>query len=180
MTNIASIAGRVRRAGGPTEAMRRALTIKNRTAYFTARSVERARVEYKAGRLVPYRITQALDLAHLEGPDVDVQLGGVEPMVDEWEAGTRYPTWDQVLALAKLTGFGPAYFTTEVDPEEEARWRESTFICAQIGDEEQPLDDALPLWPRDDELGLESGCVRPDSDAVIAWFTDEAIAEARA
>jgi hypothetical protein len=52
----------------------------------------------------PARITAALDAAELWGPQVDIHLGGREPMVDEWEAGTRTPTDDQVRALAELTG----------------------------------------------------------------------------
>jgi transcriptional regulator with XRE-family HTH domain len=52
----------------------------------------------------PARITAALDAAKLWGPQVDIQLGGREPMVDEWEAGTRTPTEEQIRALAELTG----------------------------------------------------------------------------
>lgn len=50
------------------------------------------------------RITAALDAAQLYGPEVDIQLGGREPMVDRWESGAEKPTDDQVRALAALTG----------------------------------------------------------------------------
>lgn len=56
------------------------------------------------GRIYPQQITLALDLAGLYGPEVDRALGGEEPMVDEWEAGTRTPTHDELVALADLTG----------------------------------------------------------------------------
>jgi hypothetical protein len=58
----------------------------------------------------PSRITAALDNAELWGPEVDVALGGVEPMVDEWEAGVRAPTPEQVVRLAALTGMQVGWF----------------------------------------------------------------------
>ncbi len=59
---------------------------------------------------VPARITIALDSIGAEGPWVDKALGGVEPMVDLWEAGQLVPTRVQVEALAELTGFPPEWF----------------------------------------------------------------------
>lgn len=53
----------------------------------------------------PRRITIALDMAALYGPEVDRELGGVEPMVDQWESGELVPAPEQVEALARLTGF---------------------------------------------------------------------------
>jgi hypothetical protein len=72
---------------------------------------ERAHESWRVGKIVPSRITMVLDAKSLYGPEVDVACGGVEPMVDEWEAGTRYPTWEQLKALAALTGVTPRYFT---------------------------------------------------------------------
>ncbi len=76
---------------------------------------ELARLEeaYRAGRVLaqPDRITCALDLHGLEGPDVDRQCLAAEPAVDEWEAGRAAPSWEQLLALAELTGFSPLFFT---------------------------------------------------------------------
>lgn len=59
---------------------------------------------------VPERITLALDACGLYGPEVDLALGGAEPMVDEWEAGKRAPTREQVALLADLTGFPVEFF----------------------------------------------------------------------
>lgn len=58
----------------------------------------------------PERITIALDVRELYGPKVDEALGGREPMVDEWEAGTLVPTAGQVELLAELTDFPVAFF----------------------------------------------------------------------
>ena len=64
-----------------------------------------------AGRTpTPERITTALDRRGLYGPEVDEALGGCEPMVDEWEAGTRVPTFEQIERLAALTGFAVSFF----------------------------------------------------------------------
>jgi hypothetical protein len=60
-------------------------------------------VQYAGRTPTRERITVALDAAGLFGPDVDVALGGLEPMVGEWEAGTRVPTFAQVELLAAVT-----------------------------------------------------------------------------
>jgi hypothetical protein len=67
---------------------------------------------WRAGELRPYRITMALNARGLYGPDVDVECGASEPDVDLWEAGKLYPTWEQVLLLAKLTGVTPRLLCT--------------------------------------------------------------------
>jgi len=71
---------------------------------------------WAGGQLRPGRITDALDYRNLFGPEVDEACGVEEPTVDHWELGIVYPTWQQVLALSKLTGFGPAYFALGSDP----------------------------------------------------------------
>jgi hypothetical protein len=58
----------------------------------------------------PRRITIALDAAELYGPQVDIDLGGVEPMVDQWESGMLIPSREQIEALAQLTGCSPEFF----------------------------------------------------------------------
>ncbi|WP_286346962.1 hypothetical protein [Frondihabitans sucicola] len=63
-----------------------------------------------AGKVVPAYITAALDMASLYGPEVDEACGVEEPAVDEWEEGVRYPTWDQLRALATLTDTTPTFF----------------------------------------------------------------------
>lgn len=75
-----------------------------------ARSLAEARAAWERGTVRPYAITRALDARGLYGPEVDVACGGAEPMVDLWEAGELYPTWEQLLALAELTGFPVAFF----------------------------------------------------------------------
>jgi hypothetical protein len=67
---------------------------------------------WRAGELRPYRITAALDARGLHGPEVDVACGAAEPDVDLWEAGKLYPTWEQVVLLAKLTGVTPRLLCT--------------------------------------------------------------------
>jgi len=67
---------------------------------------------WRAGELRPDRITMALNAAKLYGPEVDVACGAAEPDVDLWEAGKLYPTWEQVLLLAKLTGVTPRLLCT--------------------------------------------------------------------
>ncbi|MGV9836660.1 hypothetical protein ACWDUL_21065 [Nocardia niigatensis] len=59
---------------------------------------------WRAGRLIPWRITIALDHKGLEGPGVDIACGATEPAVDQWEAGILYPTWEQTRLLAELCG----------------------------------------------------------------------------
>jgi hypothetical protein len=65
---------------------------------------------------VPERITAALDLAELDGPEVDVACGTFERNpagdVDAWEDPNdpRLPTREQVELLAKLTGQPVGFF----------------------------------------------------------------------
>jgi hypothetical protein len=81
-----------------------------RERYLAVVAAQRADARRCAGPPTPTQITRALDLAGLDGPEVDVACGGVEPMVDEWEAGTRIPTGDQIRALARLTGMTVDFF----------------------------------------------------------------------
>lgn len=68
------------------------------------------RNKWAAGQVNPATITLALDAEGMYGPEVDEQLGGTEPMVDEWETGDRYPTWEQLVALSDLTGYPLGFF----------------------------------------------------------------------
>lgn len=54
-------------------------------------------------------------MRQLYGPDGDRACHAEEPAVDEWEAGVRYPTWEQLQALAELTRFPVAFFTPDPD-----------------------------------------------------------------
>lgn len=73
-------------------------------------AMAKARADWAAGRVVPWLITIALDAKRLYGPEVDEACGVAEPGVDMWEEGTLYPTFEQLCALAKLTGKTPGYF----------------------------------------------------------------------
>lgn len=75
---------------------------------------DRAHRQWMAGALSPYRITDALDAEDLYGPEVDIACGAVEPAVDEWEAGNRYPSFEQLIALAALTGRAPDTFVARL------------------------------------------------------------------
>lgn len=75
------------------------------------RVMEKVRdAERLKGPPTPERITAALDIRDLYGPEVDEALGGQEPMVDEWESGVRIPTKEQIHALARLTDFPVTFF----------------------------------------------------------------------
>lgn len=90
---------------------RRLVTANRVLARVDAAEESRDPAAYYAGLTpTPERITQALDLRELYGPEVDEALGGEEPMVDEWESGARIPTLEQIQALAELTGFSVRYF----------------------------------------------------------------------
>lgn len=86
---------------------------RGRLERIAARDEHEGFAAWAAGHVRPYVLTIALDLAGLEGPEVDSELGGAEPMVDEWEAGLRYPTWEQLQALSRLSGFGLKFLTSE-------------------------------------------------------------------
>lgn len=73
-------------------------------------AMAKARADWAAGRVVPWLITITLDAKHLHGPEVDAACGVAEPGVDMWEAGTLYPTFEQLCALAEYTGKTPGYF----------------------------------------------------------------------
>lgn len=81
------------------------------------RGHRQARLDYDRHKLVPARITIALDLSELYGPEVDAACDAAEPDVDRWEAGELYPTWQQVELLAALTDFPVHFFFLPIDAE---------------------------------------------------------------
>lgn len=87
---------------------------------------------WRAGALVPYLVTRMLDANGLYGPDVDRACLAEEPAVDEWEAGTRYPTWPQLLALAELVGVEPAYLF-KLTTQDAGRLASPVFLCGPAG-----------------------------------------------
>lgn len=82
---------------------------------------------WAAGKVIPYRITTALDAEALYGPEVDAACGVEEPAVDQWEAGELYPTWEQLCALAELTHTRPWLFTPATGPAAEEPWTTLQF-----------------------------------------------------
>jgi hypothetical protein len=82
----------------------------------------------------PQRITTALDMRELYGPEVDQALGGKEPMVDEWESGERIPTFAQMQALAMLTGFPVKFFYQPPPPPLDNGWICGSDGCRPLGD----------------------------------------------
>lgn len=94
----------------------------------------------------PERITTALDAAGLDGPEVDRACGVEEPAVDLWESGELVPTRQQVEALAKLTGFPPAFFYRESPARVGPMWLCGDGGCEQIGKPApEPLADVVWL-----------------------------------
>jgi hypothetical protein len=78
-------------------------------------------------RPVPARITEALDLRKMDGPEVDLACGAQEPDVDDWEAARKVPSHEQIILLAELTRFPVSFFYRPVSDAERARRR--VFLC---------------------------------------------------
>ena len=85
-----------------------------RDAYDAATRRQRDEQLLAEGVPVPMRITRALDIAGLDGPEVDEQVGTYEGNpdgdVDDWEAGRAIPSGEQVRMLVELTGFPISFF----------------------------------------------------------------------
>lgn len=111
----------------PDEAAKRR-RLRGRDRMFEKQHTEEAFARWQSGRAIPWRITSALDIRSLYGPEVDRACGVEEPTVDRWEAGEVYPTWEQLNALARLTGFPVSYFTRPGDPLEGP-----VFLCSRKG-----------------------------------------------
>ena len=100
--------------------------VRKRDAAAAARAVPRAarrrrddEIAYelwRAGAVRPCWLTYALDQHDLYGPKVDRACGVEEPAVDLWEEGRRYPTWEQLVALARLCGVTPRMLTRLDEP----------------------------------------------------------------
>lgn len=56
---------------------------------------------------VPWRITLALDVRALYGPEVDEACGVAEPAVDRWESGDERPTSRSAVVQPKLRVLAP-------------------------------------------------------------------------
>jgi hypothetical protein len=73
-----------------------------------------------AGLVVPARITMALDVRGLDGPEIDEQVGTFHGNpsgdIDRWEQALAVPSREQVQLLGKLTDFPPAWFYRPIPP----------------------------------------------------------------
>jgi hypothetical protein len=105
-----------RRAQPGARALAAEQAAQQRAGYTAALSRQKAARLIAAGKVVPARITLALDICGLEGPEVDKACGGTEPDVDMWELGLAVPSQQQVALLAKLTGFQAAFFYQPIEP----------------------------------------------------------------
>jgi hypothetical protein len=84
--------------------------------------------QFAGKRPTPARITLALDMRGLYGPEVDEACGVAEPAVDQWETGQLVPTFEQLERLAKLTGHPVAFFYEPAPPD-----TGNGFICGPGG-----------------------------------------------
>ncbi len=120
---VAGLHPRARRGDQRAAKLAADQSITDRVAYGTAQArVENERL-IAAGKVVPARITLAMNLRGLEGPEVDIECGTVEGNrdpdagdVDMWELGLAVPTREQVELMAKLTDFPPAWFYRPMEP----------------------------------------------------------------
>lgn len=69
-----------------------------------------ARQGWETGAIVPHCITSALDLSGRRREALSAACGVPNETLQAWEAGIVYPTWDQLVALARETGVHPAFF----------------------------------------------------------------------
>lgn len=122
---------------------RRAMT--DRQKYIA--EVERQRFDRALSSTpTPERITAALDIRGLYGPEVDRACGVEEPAVDLWEAGDLVPTAEQVEALSCLTGFPVRFFYMPPPAKLGSVW-----ICGEDGCEvidNRPEAPVVPLTGR--------------------------------
>jgi hypothetical protein len=87
-----------------------------RERYGAAIGRQKAERLIAGGKIVPARITMALNIRELYGPEVDTACGAAEPDVDMWELGLAVPSPEQVRLLAELTRFQPAFFYNPIEP----------------------------------------------------------------
>lgn len=119
--------------------------VSDRAGYQRALAAQRLDRQRNTETPDPRRITAALDLAGLYGPDVDRALGGEEPMVDRWESGELVPTRAQVDALAELTGQPVGFF---YQPHRElAVWACGKDGCHRVETRPDPRTQPEPVAP---------------------------------
>lgn len=120
-------------AFGPSTS--RQMAINRVTARVDAAADRReAAAGYPGKTPTPERITMALNFCGLYGPEVDAALGGEEPMVDEWESGERVPSFQQVQALAQMTGYTVRFFYQPPPPPLGNGWICGSSGCVPLGE----------------------------------------------
>lgn len=117
---VSSLSKPTRRAAPEAQALAAEQNAADRAAY-TEAAIKQGNDELIAGgKVVPARITMAMNLGGHEGPEVDIACGTWEGNpagdVDGWELGETAPTADQVKLMAELTGFGEAWFYLPIKP----------------------------------------------------------------
>jgi hypothetical protein len=143
----------VQPAGAFGPSTRKQIVIDRTLAKVDAAAERRNPAAYYAGKTpTPERITTALDIRQLYGPEVDQALGGEEPMVDEWEAGVRVPTFEQMQRLAVLTGFPVKFFYLPAPPALTGGWMCGSGGCQPLG---VPVEDECPTCGKPRLAGSE-------------------------
>jgi hypothetical protein len=108
------------RPAASAAADRRRTPSAERDRYARARAGQEAEQLLAGGRIVPARITLALNAGGHGGPAVDLACGTFEGNpdgdVDDWELALAVPTADQVRKLAALTGNSVAWFYEPLPP----------------------------------------------------------------
>ena len=112
----AALTRRVQRAQPGARALAAEHAAGRRAGYAAALTRQQNEQLIRAGKVVPARITIALDFCGLQGPEVDAACGGAEPDVDMWELGQAVPAPEQMVKLAQLTGFPVAFFYQPIKP----------------------------------------------------------------
>lgn len=113
-----------------------------------ARDYTEAHDAWRRGLIIPREISIALDLNGLYGPEVDIACKAEEPAVDMWEAAELYPTWEQLQAVAELTGMPLRRFWKEIVPINPVRGL-AGFMCGPRGGCKPIPEDNRPVrYPR--------------------------------
>lgn len=111
---------RTRRAQPQARAVAAEQATEDRHRYMAARTRQENEALIASGKVVPARITIALDIRELDGPEVDEQCdtwdGNPAGDVDRWELALAVPSPDQVRLLAELTDFPEVWFYLPIEP----------------------------------------------------------------
>lgn len=103
----------------------------------------RRAIAARGGRPYPERITAALDVRGLYGPDVDLACGAAEPAVDRWETGEEVPSMEQLQLLAELTAYPVSFFFMAPTEGFAVGWICGADGCDRIDD--RPDAEVIPL-----------------------------------